>query len=141
MPGKFELSMLQAKADIFIAKAAIDEAKVNTPKEAKYIKGLAGYHLQQAVEKLVKIQLYFSNKDIDPAKVYKHKIDQLLAYASSKNISIIIPDYIEHHAVTISSWEAEGRYNLHFVVKINQLEKCYDEVINWYDELKQMGYQ
>ena len=141
MPGKLELSMLQIKADIVMAKAAISEAKVLPAKEAKYIKGQAGYHLQQASEKLVKIQLYASGKNIDPAKVYKHKIDELLAYASSEGINVIIPAYINSHAVMISSWEAEGRYDLHFVVKITQLEKCYTEVIHWYEELKQKGFK
>ena len=50
--------MGQIRADLFLAQAAINEAENLTPKADTYIKGQAGYHLQQAAEKMVKIQLY-----------------------------------------------------------------------------------
>ena len=51
------LNMAQIKADLFMAKAAINEASGLSPKAAKYIKGQAAYHLQQAAEKMIKIQI------------------------------------------------------------------------------------
>ena len=100
--------MAYIKADLFMADAAINEAEKLSPKAAKYIKGQAGYHLQQAAEKLIKIQLYASGQPINPAKVYKHKIDELITYAAVINAKIEVPAYINKYAVTISSWEAEG---------------------------------
>lgn len=141
MSGSFDLSMAQIQADLFMAGAAITEAEKMTPKAAKYIKGQAGYHLQQAAEKMVKIQLYASGKTIDPAKVYKHRIDQLIAYANSLNISLILPSYVDKNAVVISSWEAEGRYDIHFVVKINQLKRCLTELNDWFILLHKNGYK
>ena len=68
MQDNLPLTMAQIKADLFLVDAAIKEAEKIPPKEAKYIKGQAGYHLQQAVEKLIKIQLYASGKTLNPAK-------------------------------------------------------------------------
>ena len=62
MPGNkqatLELNMFQIKADLVAAERIMAEAKESKPKLAKYLKGQAGYHLQQAAEKLIKIQIY-----------------------------------------------------------------------------------
>jgi len=132
--------MLQIKADLFLAKAAIEEAEKLTPKAAKYMKGQAGYHLQQAAEKMIKIQLYQSNQTIDPAKVYKHNIYELIAYAPTVHVALILPAYVDKNAAVISGWEAEGRYDIHVVVRIDQLKKCFGELENWYKQLGQAGF-
>ena len=80
-------------------------------------------------------------KTIDPSKVYKHKIDQLIAYASSLIINLILPAYVNKNAVIISSWEAEGRYDIHFVVRIDQLKKCMAELQTWFSILETNGYK
>ena len=54
------LSFGQIEADLFMAGAAIDKAESLTSKAGKYYRGQAGYHLQQAAEKLIKIQIYDS---------------------------------------------------------------------------------
>ncbi len=69
-----ELNKLQIKADIVLAENALKEAKSSTPKLAKYLKGQVGYHLQQAAEKLIKIQIYKSGKNIDYSKLYKMEL-------------------------------------------------------------------
>ena len=63
------LSMGQIEADLFVAKTTIEEAKKLSSKAGKYYRGLAGYHLQQAAEKLIKIQIYASGAKIDNAKM------------------------------------------------------------------------
>ena len=62
--------MARIKADIFLVEAAIAEAEKLSSKDAKYIKGQAGYHLQQAAEKLIKIQLYASGQNSICKKPY-----------------------------------------------------------------------
>ncbi len=141
MPDRFSLSMAQIQADLFMAKAAIAEAEGMNPRAAKYIKGQAGYHLQQASEKMIKIQLYASGEKIDPAKVYKHNLEALIAYAPALKIDLIIPSYVVQNEVIISGWEAEGRYDLHFAVKITQLKKCLSELEAWYQQLKEAGFK
>ncbi len=51
------LSFGQIEADLFLVDSAIQKAMTLSSKRGKYYKGLAGYHLQQAAEKLVKIQI------------------------------------------------------------------------------------
>ncbi|MCR4755507.1 MAG: hypothetical protein K5868_08245 [Lachnospiraceae bacterium] len=131
-----ELNKLQIKADIVLAENALKEAKSSTPKLAKYLKGQVGYHLQQAAEKLIKIQIYKSGKSIDYSKLYKHDIQYIINYAKSKGISLMIPDYVAKNSMVISSWEAEGRYDVHIVVKYPQLEKAYSVISEWYQQLE-----
>ena len=75
-------TMAQIKADMMMAKYAIEQAETLSSKLSKTIKGQAGYHIQQACEKMIKIQLYLSGKKLDNAKIYKHSIQELLTYAN-----------------------------------------------------------
>ncbi|MBR5970403.1 MAG: hypothetical protein IK016_08695 [Lachnospiraceae bacterium] len=135
LPDKPELVPAQIQADLFIAKATIKEAKRQTPRLSKTMKGQAGYHLQQATEKLIKIQLYRSNKSLDFSKIFNHRIGDLILYGRSLGIDLIVPPYIENYAEIISGWEAEGRYDPHFVVRIDTLEKCAAIVSEWFDSV------
>ena len=139
--NNYPLNLEQIKADIFIAKSMIVEAKNRTPKAAKYIKAQAGYHLQQAAEKMIKIQIYYSGQNLDLNKMYKHPLPNLIAYAQSLGVNLIVPRYVQQNQVPISAWEAQGRYDVHMVVKIMQLEKAYEEIENWCEELKNNGYK
>ena len=139
--SSYPLNMGQIKADLFIAWATIDEVKQRTPKEGKYLKGQAAYHLQQAAEKLIKIQIYYAVQHPDPRKLYKHAINELLNYAQSLGINIIVPKYIEDKKLVLSSWEADGRYDVHMTVKITQLEKAFEEIKAWCDDLQKKGFK
>lgn len=140
MPGNkqatLELNMFQIRADLVSAETIMAEAKESKPKLAKYLKGLTGYHLQQAAEKLIKIQIYKSGKKIDYSKLYKHDLQFIINYAGSNGINLIVPDYVMKNAMVISSWEAEGRYDVHVVVKYPQLEKAFSVISEWYHQME-----
>ena len=136
-----DLSMTQVMADLHVAEFCIDRAEGTAPKIAKPFKGQAGYHLQQASEKLIKIQMYNSGKTLNYSKLYKHNLDDLILYAQSLGITLSVPSYVRQHAYTISSWEARGRYDLHLVVRIDVLKKSYNEILSWYNDLKNQGFQ
>jgi hypothetical protein len=59
MPGTNQnaLSVAQIDADLFLAASAIRKSETISSKAGKHLRGLAGYHLQQAAEKLIKIQI------------------------------------------------------------------------------------
>ena len=40
----------------------------------------------------------------------------------------------------ISGWEAEGRYEVHVVVRTDTLKKAYTELTQWYDNLREKGF-
>ena len=138
MSGKKEnpLSLGQIEADLFMANAAIKMAETLSSKSGKFYRGEAGYHLQQAAEKLIKIQIYDSGLKVNNAKIYRHSLDDLITYAESIGIQIIVPKWIDKKKYTITAWEAEGRYDLHFVVRMDTLKKCYVEIAEWIREIK-----
>ncbi len=128
-------SAAQIHADLFVAAAAIQKADTLSSKAGKHLRGLAGYHLQQAAEKMIKIQIYDSGIQVNPAKMYRHSLDDLITYAESLGISLYVPSWINTRKYIITGWEAEGRYNLHFVVRMDTLKRCYNELVEWLHQL------
>jgi len=137
MPGTNQnaLSVAQIDADLFMAASAIRKSETISSKAGKHLRGLAGYHLQQAAEKLIKIQIYSSGVQIDYSKMYRHSLDDLIAYAFSLSIPLSVPSWVNEKKYIITSWEAEGRYNLHFVVRLDTLKRCYNELLQWRKQL------
>jgi len=137
-PANPELDILQIKADLLLSEKAIAESKSQTPRLAKFLRGQAAYHLQQAAEKLIKIQLYHSERKLDNAKIYKHNISSLLVYADDLGINLIVPSLIRKNDELMTSWEAEGRYDVHVVVRTDTLQK-YQQVISlWFDQVSSL---
>ena len=128
-------SMGQIEADLFMADAAIRKAESISGSAGKFYKGQAGYHLQQAAEKLIKIQIYAAGIPVNNTKMYRHSLDDLITYASSLGIALILPKWVNNKKYLITGWEAQGRYDLHFMVRIDTLKKCYTELYQWYQDL------
>lgn len=141
MKPNLKLTMAQVQADLFSASDAIKRAENMPSKESKYVKGMAGYHLQQAAEKMIKVQLYSSGMTLNNARIYRHSLDDLIIYAGSIGVSLSVPAYVRKYKSVISDWEAQGRYDVHFVVRIDQLKRAYKEISAWYEELIEKGYK
>ena len=137
MPGTNlnPLSVAQIDADLFMADSAIRKSETISSKAGKHLRGLAGYHLQQAAEKLIKIQIYASGVPIDHSKMYRHSLDDLMVYAGTLGIALNVPTWVNEKKYVITGWEAEGRYNLHFVVRMDTLKRCYSELVQWRNQL------
>lgn len=90
----------------------VSVASIKKDHNSKFLRGQASYHLQQAAEKLIKIQIYTNSSSIDYHKMYEHDIKKLMNYGSSLGITIEIPNDIKNNAMTITAWEASGRYDL-----------------------------
>ena len=116
------------KADIITAKQAIEYFE---DKGIRDIKNVAAYHLQQAAEKLIKIQIYASGSVISNNRMYTHNIERLIVYADSLSINAIIPQYIREHSLQITNWEAGSRYDVGFSVRIDTLKKAYVAIEEW----------
>lgn len=127
-----EISPGIIRADLVAAEQAIQYFRTHKTKD---IKNVAAYHLQQACEKLIKIQIYDASVKIDNAKLYTHNLVALLSYAEDKNINIVVPDYIKDNALEITKWEAGSRYGLGISVRINSLEKCLAIGKEWSEEV------
>lgn len=133
---RLDLTMGLIKADIIMAKQGIELYK---NKEIKEVKNQAAYHLQQAAEKMIKIQIYKSGVAYENKSLYVHNLKVLINYAERLGFGVNIPDYFRKNALTISDWEASSRYDIHFSIKITSLEKCYKEITDWYDGLDRAG--
>lgn len=120
------------KADMIAARQAIDYYEESGNRN---IKNIAAYHLQQAVEKLIKIQIYNSGVTYDNRSIYKHDIKALILYADSLNISLVVPGYIRQNSDIISDWEAGSRYDVAFSVRIDTLKKIQEILNEWYEQI------
>lgn len=132
-----DLSMNLIKADLIMAKQGMEQYRSH---EIKQIKNLAAYHLQQAVEKMIKIQIYRSGVSYENREVYVHDLTRLIHYADTLEFGVNIPAIIRTQAIMITDWEANGRYDIHFSVRISTLEKIFAVVDAWYQELKKKGF-
>ncbi|MBO6055392.1 MAG: HEPN domain-containing protein [Alphaproteobacteria bacterium] len=116
------------KADIIAAKQAIEYFEANGNRN---IKNVAAYHLQQAAEKLIKIQIYANCSNINNSQLYTHNLERLILYADSSGVELIIPDYIREHSLQITDWESGSRYDVGFSVRIDTLKKTYEVLSKW----------
>ena len=103
------------------------------------VKNMTAYHLQQAAEKLIKIQIYRSGVEYDNRKLYVHNLVSLIKYAQSLNICVSIPQEIDENALLISDWEAGSRYDIRFSIRIDTLKKIYNVIMDWYQEVYSRG--
>ena len=130
------LTMALIKADIIAAEQAIDYFKSHNVKD---IKNIAAYHLQQATEKLIKIQIYAKADVFNNVSMYTHNIEKLIAYAQSLSIDFYVPRYVEDNSLVLTNWEAGSRYDVGFQIRIDTLNKMLGEIKKWYDELYRSG--
>lgn len=121
-----------AKADIHASKAALEAVKAKEGNE-KATKGIAAYHAQQAIEKILKSEIYKADPCISPRKMYTHKIYDLCVIA--EGYGIIVPKSIKNNAYKYSDWEAAGRYDLHFSVRTDSIEKALCLAEEWLREI------
>lgn len=127
------LSFWIIRADLLAADRAIEEYKKSGFKE---IKSIAAYHLQQAAEKLIKIQIYSQIGEPDDYQLYTHNLEKLIIYANKENLQIDVPQYVRNRSQEITRWEAASRYDLDFSIRIDTLEKASKEMNAWLERIK-----
>lgn len=131
-----KLTMSLIKADIIAARQAIEYYNNN---QIRDIKNVAAYHIQQAAEKLIKIQIYAATNKYNDAAVYTHNLEKLISYAESLEIEFSIPKYIVDNSLVITNWEAGSRYDVGFQIRIDTLQRSLSEVENWFENLYKSG--
>ena len=131
-----KLTMGLIKADIIAAKQAIAYFKDNKIRD---IKNIAAYHIQQAMEKLIKIQVYCKSNDYDNHKLFNHNIEKLILYAETLDIDLYVPKYVRDNSLVITDWEAGSRYDVGFSIRIDTLKKAFNEAECWYNKLYEEG--
>lgn len=89
----------------------------------------AAYHLQQAVEKVLKGALECVGVTVPNT----HKITKLLEMITNNGANLIITEWLDEHSEMLSEWEAETRYNMDFLVEKRKLDKAIKEVRSFLD--------
>ncbi len=89
----------------------------------------AAYHLQQAVEKVLKGALECVGVTVPNT----HKITKLLEMITNNGANLIITEWLDEHSEMLSEWEAETRYNMDFLVEKRKLDKAIREVRSFLD--------
>lgn len=84
----------------------------------------AAYHLQQAVEKILKGAL----ECVGVTVPYSHKISKLISMVSNNGANLTITEWLDDHAEMLSEWETETRYNMDFLVEKRKLDRAMTEV-------------
>ena len=135
--SEMTLSMGVVLADIVVVSKLL--AEIESGNNNKYLKSNAAYHVQQATEKMIKIQIYQSGKTYQNHAVYTHNLVQLAQYAESIGVILNMPRYIADNLVLITSWEVRGRYDMHLSVRRDRLKRCLEVIEMWYEELKKKG--
>ena len=110
------------KADILASKRAIEDFEETRIRD---IKNIAAYHLQQAAEKLIKLQIYSKSTNVSNSRMYTHNLTKLIEYADSLNIRIDIPEFVRERSALLTDWEAGSRYDVSFSVRIDVLKKTF----------------
>ncbi|MCD7717711.1 MAG: HEPN domain-containing protein [Lachnospiraceae bacterium] len=87
----------------------------------------AAYHLQQAVEKILKGAL----ECVGVTVPYSHKISKLISMITNNGANLVVTDWLDDHAEMLSEWETETRYNMDFLVEKRKLDKAMEEVRNF----------
>ena len=96
----------------------------NTPYNDEMYLNNAAYHLQQAVEKTLKGALECVGITVPNT----HKITKLLSMISNHGANLCITQWLDDHSEMLSSWEAETRYNMDFLVEKRKLDRAITEV-------------
>lgn len=94
--------------------------------EDKALRLQAAYHMQQAIEKTIKLKA-----EIEGLNLWGHDIEKLIKSCKDKGVDISVPDHIAAKADAITRWEAECRYYPVKVVRKDNIKKAYDITVEW----------
>ncbi|MXP76058.1 HEPN domain-containing protein [Lachnospiraceae bacterium WCA-9-b2] len=84
----------------------------------------AAYHLQQAVEKILKGALECVGVTVPNT----HRISKLVKMVYDNGANLTLTDWIDEHSEMLSEWEAQTRYDMDFLVEKRKLDAAMEEI-------------
>ncbi len=97
----------------------------------KAMRLLAAYHVQQAIEKTIKLKA-----EIEGLNLWGHNIGELIKNCDDSKLDIGIPSWIRNNARSVTGWEAECRYYPIKSVRKDTIKKAYDLTREWLESGK-----
>lgn len=95
-----------------------------SPYNDEMILNNAAYHLQQAVEKILKGALECVGVTVPNT----HKISKLIKMISDHGANLVLTEWIDDHSEMLSEWETEARYDMDFLVEKRKLDAAMGEI-------------
>lgn len=95
-----------------------------SPYNDEMILNNAAYHLQQAVEKILKGALECVGVTVPNT----HKISKLIKMISDHGANLVLTEWIDDHSEMLSEWETEARYDMDFLVEKRKLDAAVGEI-------------
>lgn len=86
----------------------------------------AAYHMQQAIEKTIKLKAM-----IKGLNMWGHDLDKLIYECDKRDIDIGVPNFIRKRAGVYTSWEARCRYTPTVIVNKNSIWEAYRATVAW----------
>lgn len=122
MKGLYKL----AKTDLIMAKNNLRLLEdINDDVYLNYI----AYHVQQSVEKMLKLQIELLGKDYPRSHNIAVLVDKCL------DLGVAVPELIQDYDVIITEWATGTRYDSSFVTSKRQLTKVIACLEQWFDTL------
>lgn len=108
------------------AKADYETAVMiwKNPYNDEMILNNAAYHLQQAVEKVLKGAL----ECVGVMVPNTHKISKLVKMISDNGANLTVTEWVDDHSEMLGEWEAQSRNDMDFLVEKRKLDAAVREV-------------
>lgn len=92
---------------------------------------LVGYHLQQALELAIKFTLEMNGVEYPTT----HRIEDLIKIAKNNNVDLHINEYIKEHDALLTSWEANTRYIIGYLIELEKIDRAIPEIESYLKQL------
>ena len=127
--------LMMAAEDLRLANNCIWYYKQNYGKQG-YIqaKNYAAFHLQQAVEKVIKFQILVVNNSLQNERWYRtHNLVTLINKSAMHKVYISVPKELKPYLKKLTDWVGGVRYGDIKGVRISTVEKIYNLIVIWYN--------
>lgn len=103
----------------------------NITDENEEMINLVGYHLEQAVELSLKFTLETNGIEYPNT----HRIEDLIKIAKNNDVDLHINEYIKEHDALLTSWEANTRHVIGYLVELEKIDKAVKELEAYFKDL------
>ena len=121
--------------DIRLFRAAytdyeLAEAIYKIPRNDEAFLNAVAYHLQQSVEKLLKAFLECKGVTVPNT----HDIYKLVRMSRDNGSNIVLTEWLEDKADTITRWETDTRYNMDYCVEAEKVQQGMEKIKDLFDK-------
>lgn len=132
----YEDYLSKALSNIIMAKQAIKAFQLTNNKD---MKNGASYHAQQAIEFIIKYEIYnnvnYNKGSNNFSQIITHDLDRLIK-THCIPYGIHVPKKIAKNAKMYTTWEAESRYSLRYSVRLDSINTALSEAQQWLIQIK-----